>query len=468
MGRIGESLRTRRRLLIAVAAATLGIVCGYDLSNIAGALLFITNDFNLTVRKQELLTTMVVIGEICGALSGGVLANAIGRKRSMMLVAAGYAVFSLLAAAAVSMPWLMAARMLLGMTIGLSATVTPVFIAESAPARLTRFAAGHLPGGDHAGDHRRLSVRFCAGGFRQLAMDARPGRGPRAAGPAAVGHDARHRAVVPVQEPGRRRPPCAAAGGTEPRTSSRNSPRSPTRCAKKGGGKFIEMLRPPYLRATAFVVGLGFFAQLTGINGIIYYSPLLFEAMGFEGNFALLVLPALVQLASLAAVLVSLVLVDRIGRRPILLSGIAAMILGDAVLIGVFAAKSSAVSGLGYVGLLMFTMGFTFGFGALVWVYAGESFPAHLRSLGSSAMLTANLTANALIAAVFLTMLNTLGGAGMFTVFALLASAGFVMVYRFAPETKGRQLEDIRHFWENNGRWPDETTSAATDVPACR
>ena len=77
MGRIGESVRTRRRLLIAVAAASLGIVCGYDLSNIAGALLFITNEFNLTVRKQEQLTTMVVIGQICGALSGGVLANAI-------------------------------------------------------------------------------------------------------------------------------------------------------------------------------------------------------------------------------------------------------------------------------------------------------------------------------------------------------------------------------------------------------
>ena len=87
MSRIGESLRTRRRLLIAVTAAALGVICGYDLSNIAGALMFITNDFSLTVRKQELLTTMVVIGEICGALSGGVLANAIGRKKSMMLVA---------------------------------------------------------------------------------------------------------------------------------------------------------------------------------------------------------------------------------------------------------------------------------------------------------------------------------------------------------------------------------------------
>jgi MFS transporter, SP family, galactose:H+ symporter len=234
------------------------------------------------------------------------------------------------------------------------------------------------------------------------------------------------------------------------------------------GGSILEMLRLPYLRATLFVVGLGFFAELSGINGIIYYSPLLFQAMGFQGNFALLVLPAVMELASLVAVLTSLVLVDRVGRRPILLCGIATMIVGDGVLIAVFAAKSSAVSGFGYAGLLMFTMGFTFGFGALVWVYAGESFPAHLRSLGSSAMLTANLTANALIESVFLTMLNSLGGAGMFTIFAMIATVGFFLVYRFAPETKGRQLEDIRHFWENNGRWPDETTSAATDVPACR
>ena len=217
MGRIGESLRTRRRLLIAVTAATLGIICGYDLSNIAGALLFISNDFNLTVRKQELLTTIVVIGEICGALSGGFLANAIGRKRSMMLVAGGYAVFSLLGAAAVSMPWLMAARMLLGMTIGLSATVTPVFIAEVGAGPTARFAAGHLPGGDHSGDHRGLSFRFHAGGFGQLAMDARPGISPGSAGSAAVGLYTRYRAVVPVQESGRRCPPFAAADRTEQR-----------------------------------------------------------------------------------------------------------------------------------------------------------------------------------------------------------------------------------------------------------
>jgi MFS transporter, SP family, galactose:H+ symporter len=381
-------------------------------------------------------------------------------------VAGGYAVFSLLGAAAVSMPWLMTARMLLGMTIGLSATVTPVFIAESAPARLR---------GSLLVTYQVATILGIIAGYLSAFMLADSGSWRWMLGLASVPA----LLVLPLlaSTPDTARWYLFKNRVDDARRSLlRIEPNSDVEkelaeiaeaMREERGGSILEMLRLPYLRATLFVVGLGFFAELSGINGIIYYSPLLFQAMGFQGNFALLVLPAVMELASLAAVLISLVLVDRVGRRPILLCGIATMILGDGVLIAVFAAKSSAVSGFGYVGLLMFTMGFTFGFGALVWVYAGESFPAHLRSLGSSAMLTANLTANALIESVFLTMLNSLGGAGMFSVFALLASVGFFLVYRFAPETKGRQLEEIRRFWENNGSWPDETSSAAQDVPVC-
>jgi SP family galactose:H+ symporter-like MFS transporter len=231
------------------------------------------------------------------------------------------------------------------------------------------------------------------------------------------------------------------------------------------GGVISEMLRPPYLRATIFVVALGFFIQITGINAIVYYSPRIFEAMGFKGNFALLMLPAAVQVAALIAVLISLVLVDRVGRRPILLGGIGMMIAANAVLIGVFAAGSNfggALTVLGFSGVLLFTVGFTFGFGALVWVYAGESFPARLRSMGSSAMLTSDLVGNTIVAAVFLSMLARLGGEGTFMVFGVLALLSFAFVYRYAPETKGKQLEDIRHFWENGGRWPAQPTVPAT------
>src|SRR5687767_12208700 len=117
MPTIIDDLRATSRLglLVAGTAATLGVIYGYDLSNIAGALLFIEDEFGLSTRQQELVTTMVVIGEIAGALAGGVLANAIGRKRVMVLVAASYAAFAILSGAAVSVPMLLVGRFLLGL-----------------------------------------------------------------------------------------------------------------------------------------------------------------------------------------------------------------------------------------------------------------------------------------------------------------------------------------------------------------
>ena len=227
------------------------------------------------------------------------------------------------------------------------------------------------------------------------------------------------------------------------------------------------MLRRPYLRATVFVITLGVLSQISGINAIIYYSPRLFETMGFRGNFALLGLPAIVQIAALAAVCAAMFLVDRLGRRPILLSGIAMMIAADALLIAVFTHGLALIFGV--MGVLVFIAGFNFGFGSLLWVYAGEAFPTHLRSTGSSTMLTFTLTANAIIAAGFLTMLHTLSGAGAFAVFGFLAVVALGVVYRYAPETKGRQLEEIRHFWEN-GRPVALITAgtAALDGQLCR
>jgi MFS transporter, SP family, galactose:H+ symporter len=455
----------RHGLLVGLTAASLGVVYGYDLSNIAGALLFITDEFGLTTRQQELVTTAVVLGEIAGALGAGVLANLIGRRRSMVLVAAGYAAFATLGAMSDSVPMLLLARLLLGLTIGVSVVVVPVYVAESAPARVR----GSLLAGYQVATVFGIILGYLV---CYLLADSRDWRWmlALAAVPATLV------ALLLLRMPDTARWYMLKGRVTEARRALQHlEPDSDVErelaeigaaLREERGGSLIEMLRRPYLRATVFVVALGFFIQITGVNAIVYYSPKLFDALGFRGNFALLVLPAMVQVAALAAVLVSMVLVDRLGRRPVLLSGIGAMIAADVVLVVVFAAHSPAL--FGFVGVLLFTMGFTFGFGALVWVYAGESFPSRLRSMGSSAMLTANLLANAVIAGVFLTMLHSLGGAGTFAVFGVFAVSGWAFVYRYAPETKGRQLEEIRHFWENDGRWADELPSTARDVPACR
>ena len=224
------------------------------------------------------------------------------------------------------------------------------------------------------------------------------------------------------------------------------------------GGAVSEMLRAPYLRATVFVVGLGFLIQITGINAVVFYSPMIFKEMGFTGNASLLLLPALVQVGSLVATLVSLSIVDRLGRRPTLLTGIGAMVAATLLLVAVFATGdlTGTTGWLGFVGIFVFTAGFNFGFGSLVWVYASESFPSRLRSIGASAMLTANLAANLLIALYFLSVLESLGGTATFAMFAALAAIAFAFVWWLAPETKGRPLEDIRGFWENGGSWPEE------------
>lgn len=444
--------------MVGLTAASIGVIYGYDLSSIAGALLFVSEEFGLTTRQQELLTTTAVIGQIAGALAAGMLANGLGRKKSMALVLAGYVLFALMDAFAVSLPMLLVARLLLGLCVGVSVVVIPVYIAESAPAavRGSLLAAYQVAiiGGIIVGylvGYLLSSSQTWRWMFGLAALPAmvllplllRMPDSPRwllLKGRTADARRALLRVVSEADVDAELAEIASAAAEDQASTGSVN-----------------EMVRRPYLRATLFVVALGFLIQITGINAIVYYSPRLFAAMGFEGYFALLGLPALVQVAGLLAVCTALLLVDRLGRRPILLSGIAMMIAADIVLMVVYTGDSGTEGGpaliFGFGGVLLFIIGFSFGFGSMVWVYAGESFPSQLRSFGSSLMLTSSLTGNAIIAAFSLTMLRVLGGAGVFAVFGFFAVIAFGVVYRYAPETKGRQLEEIRHFWENGGRW---------------
>ncbi|WP_280465474.1 MFS transporter, partial [Nocardia brasiliensis] len=119
--------------------------------------------------------------------------------------------------------------------------------------------------------------------------------------------------------------------------------------------------------------------------------------------------------------------------------------------------------GRGSAGGLLYTVGFILVSGGVVWVSAGVCSRAGLRSTGSSAMLTSDLVANAIVAGAFLTMLESLGGAGTFAVFGALAIVGFGFVYRLAPETKGRQLEEIQYYWANGGRWPADGRAVMRD-----
>lgn len=440
--------------LVAIAAATIGIIYGYDTGNISGALLFITKDMHLTPFEQGSVTAVLVIGNIVGAILGGPLATKIGRKYTMIVVALGYALFAGWSAFTGDLLWLDVSRFFLGVTIGLSLVVAPIFIAESAPAAIRGALVVGYQVATVTGILLGYLVDFALSGSANwelmLGLSALPSilvlllllklpDTPRWYLMKGRVEDARR--TMRVIDP---------SVDVEKQLDEIQQDMR----AERGGG-IAELFRKPYSRATIFVLTLGFLVQITGINAITYYSPIIFEKMGFQGYASQLGLPAIIQGCALLATIGSLFIVDRFGRRPILKAGIGSMLVASVLMIIVFASGGlQSGSTLGFIGILIFTAGFNFGFGSLVWVYASESFPARLRSLGAAMMLTADLVANLIVAQFFLPVLTSLGGTWTFVLFGVLALLALGFVLKFAPETKGKPLEHIRCYWENNGRWP--------------
>src|SRR5947209_159720 len=449
--------RPNRSTLVAVTAAIIGIIYGYDLGNISGALLFIPAQFRLSTFQVESVVTVVVVGSILGVLLGGPIANAIGRKPIMVIVAFSYAAFALLSAVATGLIWLDITRFLLGVTIGVSIVVAPIFVAESVPAAVRGRLVVMYQLATVAGIMIAYFVDYALalGGLWRIMLGL-------AALPAVVVAFM----LLPLPDTprwylmkGRREQAREALRQVESESEVEEEMRQfEEDLRSERGGKAIDMLRPPYLKATFFVVILGFLVQITGINAVVFYSPLIFKAMGFKGNFALLVLPGIVQIASFIATIGSISIVDRLGRRPTLLIGIGVMILSGILMAIVFSfgTFTGGLSFLGFVGILFFTAAFNFGFGSMVWVYASESFPAQLRTLGSSTMLTADLVANVIIASFFLSALTSLGGMVTFIILVVFAVIAWLFVWWLAPETRGRPLEAIRAYWENGGKWTAE------------
>jgi SP family galactose:H+ symporter-like MFS transporter len=453
----------RSAWVVALSAATLGVIYGYDSSNVAGAQLYFQDYFGLQGNDGavETIVTAAIYGELLGVLAGGFIINRIGRKPTIVMVACGYVFFCLASALALSPAMLGVTRLLLGVMIGISLVAVPIFVAESMPAAIR--------GATLVAYQVAAVVGIILGYLAALALSSVvESLGWRVMlGLAAVPALILIPALLRLPETARYlvlKGDIDAARASLMRTNAADDVDSvlagiESALVSEGRGYLKEMLHKPYLRATLFVVGLGFFIQITGINATIAYGPRIFQAMGISTNTQAILMAMLVQCIALVAVLASMSVVDRWGRRPILLTGITIMIVSQLLMVVTFATQrgdtfTTAQVILGFLGLAGVNIGFVFGFGALVWVYSSESFPARLRGYGASAMLGSDLLANIIIVQFFLTVLNSVGGAWSFGIFAILAVLAWIFVWRLAPETKGRELESIQGYWENGGHWP--------------
>jgi SP family galactose:H+ symporter-like MFS transporter len=212
-------------------------------------------------------------------------------------------------------------------------------------------------------------------------------------------------------------------------------------------GLFQPSLRMPMIVG----LGLAIFQQVTGINTVIYYAPTIFKFAGISAAG-----PAILAGAGLAAVMwcfhvLAIFLLDRIGRRPLLLTGLAGQIVGLAILGAAFQFQqlASFKSDVAIAGLVIYVACFAFGLGPIFWLLISEIYPLKNRGVAMSAVTVTNWAMNLLVAVTFLSLVAVLGQAHTFWLYGFVAIAAWIFFYRLVPETKGRTLEQIEAHWRS-------------------
>jgi MFS family permease len=225
---------------------------------------------------------------------------------------------------------------------------------------------------------------------------------------------------------------------------------------QSGGG--MAGLFQPLLRMPLIVgIGLAIFQQITGINTVIYYAPTIFKFAGIEAAG-----PAILAGAGLAMLMwcfhvLAIFLLDRVGRRPLLLTGVAGQIVGLAILGTAFQFQQLATfkSYVAIGGLVIYVACFAFGLGPIFWLLISEIYPLKVRGAAMSAVTVTNWAMNLAVAMTFLTLVAVLGHAETFWLYGVIAVGAWVFFYRLVPETKGKSLEQIEAHWRA-GKQPNE------------
>jgi MFS transporter, SP family, galactose:H+ symporter len=446
-----------------VLAALAGLMFGLDIGVISGATQFIQAEFQISDHTIEWIVSSMMFGAAVGAAGAGWMSVSLGRKRSLILGAVLFVVGSVLCGAAWSPQSLIAARVVLGLAIGISAFTAPLYLAEVAAEDIRgamislyqlMITIGILvaflsdTAFSYSGNWRWMlgiiavpGVLFLFGLFllpdspRWLMMRQRKDE--------AIGvlNRLRGNAASVARE----------AADIEEQLQT----------PQQGWHLFLENRN--FRRSVALGVMLQLVQQFTGMNVVMYYAPRIFQDMGYD-TASQMWFTAVVGLTNVLATFIAIGLVDRWGRKPILYTGFTVMAIGLGV---VGTMMHSGITGHGeqiftVAMLLLFIVGFAMSAGPLVWILCSEVQPLKGRDFGIGCSTVTNWIANMIVGATFLSLLNGIGHAATFWLYAALNLAFLLFTFTFVPETKGVTLEQIERKLMRGARLRDIGRS---DVP---
>jgi len=201
---------------------------------------------------------------------------------------------------------------------------------------------------------------------------------------------------------------------------------------------------------SAFFVGIGIniFRQITGINIVTYYAPKIFHEAGFVTPHIAMLATMSVTSVNLIATIISLWLVDKIGRRPLLIIGTSGMVISILVVSFVFWISPANMSYLVIIALMLFTSFFALGLGAISWLINSEIFPMEIRGRAVGITTLINWICNYLVAVSFLSLLHNFGKANTFLIYGVIGLVGLIFIIKKVPETKDKSFLEIQKFFK--------------------
>ncbi len=416
---------------------------GFDTAVIAGTTHSLTLVYGLSPREVGITVAMALVGTIIGAMTAGIPGQRFGGREVLRVFAVFYLLSALGCAFAWSWPALLVARFIGGLGIGGSSVLGPVYIAELAPAKLRGRLVGLFQINIVIGILLAYFSNYC---IARMALGATEWRWQFgvAAVPALVflmllyGIPSSPRWLVTQNRVEEARSVLQVMGAENPEAEL---------------GEIVDSIHLERLRTAEplfarkyglpifLAVSIGMFNQLSGINAILYYLNDIFAAAGFSRISSDLQAVA-VGAMNLAATLVAMTVIDRLGRKTLLLIGSVGTAICLAGVSGIFFTQSHQNYLLAL--LVAYIAFFAVSQGAVIWVYIGEVFPNRVRAKGQGLGSTSHWVMNALIAYTFPQVAKS-SGAYPFVFFAAMMVVQFFVVLFFYPETKGVTLEQLQH-----------------------
>ena len=436
--------------IIALVASLGGLLSGFDMGVISGALLFINQTWTMTPLEQGWLVSSAIAGSVIGAAANGYLADIYGRKKIIVATAVIFVVGSLFCAYAQTVNQLIFARIIIGVAVGMVSFAAPLYLSELSPQKIRGMLISLFQLAITAGILLSYLInRIFAGA--ELNWRWMLGSGIIPAAILLIGISFLSDTPRWLISKNREQEAKNIFEKIEPGSNAdahikeiKETISTPQKAAKTPWQKWMFM--PVFVG-----VGIMFVQICTGINTIIYYTPTIFQIAGFDSHIGALYATIGIGFVNFIMTIVAIATIDRLGRKPLLYIGLWGMFISLLALGSSFAwaeELGDSRKWLAVAAVVVYIASFAMSLGPVAWIMISEIMPLQVRGLAMSAATVSNFGFNFVVVLSFLPLLNLIGNAATFWCFAGITAFSILFVYRFIPETKGISLEQIEKNWK--------------------